>query len=68
MSSRGKAGWQYGWKAFYPNRRVLGYDNQHGYHHRHCFGEVTAAEFESFEATEERFQAEWYELLKSRKL
>lgn len=50
------------------NGRVLGYDNQHGYHHRHYFGEVTAVEFESFEATEERFQAEWYELLKSRKL
>lgn len=49
------------------NGRVLGYDNQHGYHHRHYCGEVTAVEFESFEATEERFQAEWYELLKSRK-
>jgi hypothetical protein len=48
------------------NGRVLGYDNRHGYHHRHYFGAVTAVEFESFRATEERFQAEWYALLKSR--
>ena len=49
------------------NGRVLGYDNRHGYHHRHYFGEVSAVEFESFESTEEQFQAEWHELLRSRK-
>jgi hypothetical protein len=49
------------------NGRVLGYDNQHGYHHRHYCGEVTAVEWRSFEDTEERFQAEWFQLLKSRK-
>lgn len=40
------------------NGRVLGYDNRHGDHHRHCRGGVSAVEFESFEAIEERFQAE----------
>ncbi len=49
------------------NGRVLGYDNRHGCHHRHYCGEVTAIEFESFEATEERFQTEWDALLKTRK-
>lgn len=49
------------------NGRVLGYDNRHGYHHRHYFGEVNAVEFESFESTEEQFQAQWHELLRSRK-
>jgi len=49
------------------NGRVLGYDNRHGYHHRHYFGEVRAVEFESFESTEQQFQAEWHELLRSGK-
>jgi hypothetical protein len=49
------------------NGGVLGYDNRHDYHHRHYFGEVSAVEFKSFESTEERFQAEWHELLRSRK-
>ena len=49
------------------NGRVLGYDSRHGYHHRHYCGEVTAVEFESFEATEERFHAQWYALWTSRK-
>ena len=41
------------------NGRVLGYDNQHGYHHRHYFGVVSPVEFISFQATEEQFQADW---------
>lgn len=41
------------------NGRVLGFDNAHGYHHRHCMGKVEAVEFVSFEATLERFQQEW---------
>ena len=44
------------------NGRVIGYDNKHGYHHRHYFGNVEAAEFVSFEDTEERFQNEWFAL------
>jgi hypothetical protein len=41
------------------NGRVLGFDNAHDYHHRHYMGEVTAVEFNSYEATLERFQEEW---------
>ncbi|MFM7483716.1 MAG: DUF6516 family protein, partial [Burkholderiaceae bacterium] len=42
--------------------RVLGYDNAHGYHHRHYLGKVEAFEFVSYEATVERFQKEWSEI------
>ncbi len=41
------------------NGRVVGYDNQHGYHHRHCFGVVTAIEFTSFDDIEDQFQTDW---------
>lgn len=41
------------------NGRVIGYDNAHGYHHKHCFGIVTPEPFVSFEDTEEKFQADW---------
>lgn len=41
------------------NGRVLGFDNAHGYHHRHCMGRVEAVDFVSYEATLERFQREW---------
>jgi hypothetical protein len=40
------------------NGRVLGYDNSHGYHHRHFLGKVEPVEFESYESTEKRFEAE----------
>lgn len=45
--------------------RVLGFDNAHGYHHRHFMGNVEAVEFESYEATLERFQREWLEIVES---
>ena len=45
------------------NGRVLGFDNAHGYHHRHCMGEIEAIEFVSYEATQERFQQEWLEIV-----
>jgi hypothetical protein len=48
------------------NGRVLGYDNQHGYHHRHYFGAVEAVTFESFEQIEERFEADWLALRKGK--
>ena len=35
--------------------RVLGYDNAHGHHHRHCDGKVETVEFESHENIEKRF-------------
>lgn len=47
------------------NGRVLGFDNAHDYHHRHYMGTVESVEFESFEATQERFQQEWLEIVKA---
>lgn len=41
------------------NGRVVGYDNQHGYHHRHYLGVVTPVIFTSFEDIEDQFQADW---------
>lgn len=49
------------------NGRVLGFDNAHGYHHRHYMGEIEAVEFVSYEATQERFQLEWQEIVKARR-
>lgn len=40
------------------NGRVLGYDNAHGYHHRHFLGTVEPCEYTTFEALAERFFAE----------
>jgi len=45
------------------NGRVLGFDNAHDYHHRHYMGEIEAVEFVSYEATQERFQQEWLEIV-----
>jgi hypothetical protein len=47
------------------NGRVLGFDNAHGYHHRHFMGNVEAVEFHSYEATQERFQQEWLQIVQS---
>ena len=47
------------------NGRVLGFDNAHGYHHRHYMGKVEAIEFTNYEATLERFQQEWVAIVKS---
>ncbi|MDA8151850.1 MAG: DUF6516 family protein [Acidithiobacillus sp.] len=44
------------------NGRVVGYDNQHGYHHRHYFGAVYPVDFVSFEEIEAAFEAEWMAL------
>ena len=49
------------------NGRVLGFDNAHGHHHRHCMGEVQAVEFTSYEAILERFQNEWTQIVKSKR-
>ena len=45
------------------NGRVLGFDNAHDYHHRHCMGKVEAIEFVSYEEILERFQIEWLEIV-----
>ena len=45
------------------NGRVLGFDNAHDYHHRHYMGTIQAIEFVSFEATQQRFQQEWQDII-----
>jgi hypothetical protein len=44
------------------NGRVLGYDNQHGCHHRHRLGTVEPVEFTGYLDIEARFEREWREL------
>lgn len=44
------------------NGRVLGYDNIHGYSHRHLLGVVTREPFISYAALYERFEREWQAL------
>ncbi|MFL9922592.1 DUF6516 family protein [Paraburkholderia fungorum] len=41
------------------NGRVVGYDNAHGFHHRHYFGSVTPVDFVSFEDIEDQFAQDW---------
>ena len=41
------------------NGRVLGYDNSHGYAHRHYFGVITPEPFTCYEALYDRFEQEW---------
>jgi hypothetical protein len=45
------------------NGRVLGFDNAHGYHHRHYMGLIEPVAYVSYEATLERFQQEWLEII-----
>ena len=44
------------------NGRVLGYDNSHGYSHRHCMGSVAHAPFTRYEELYERFEREWQQI------
>lgn len=44
------------------NGRVIGYDNAHGYHHRHYLGAVEPIEFVSFSDVEGRFEKDWLAL------
>ena len=44
------------------NGRVLGYDNSHGFHHRHFKGTVEAVDFSTYDALAERFFNEVHEL------
>ncbi len=44
------------------NGRVLGYDNNHGYHHRHFMGEVEAIPFGDYESLAARFYQEVQDL------
>ena len=44
------------------NGRVLGYDNAHGYHHRHFMGQVEHVEFRTYGDLNHRFFKEVQEL------
>lgn len=44
------------------NCRVLGYDNKHGFHHRHFMGQIVEIDFVSFAETERCFEEEWLTL------
>jgi len=46
------------------NGRVLGFDNAHGFHHRHFMGAVEPVTFTSYEAISDRFEREWQEIIK----
>ena len=41
------------------NGRVLGYDNSHGYSHRHYMGTIIPVPFASYEALYDQFENEW---------
>lgn len=41
------------------NGRVLGYDNTHGYPHRHFMGKITPEPELSWEEIREKFEMEW---------
>ena len=52
-----------GMDCFVPrDGRVLGYDNSHGFSHRHYLGTVTAEAFPGYEALYERFESEWRDI------
>jgi len=55
--------------AVYPgdNGRVVGYDNNHGVHHRHLMGNVEPVAFSSVEELEERFYQDWSNFLPKKK-
>lgn len=41
------------------NGRVLGFDNCHGYHHRHYMGKEENIDFSTYEELVEQFEREW---------
>lgn len=41
------------------NGRVIGYDNDHNYHHRHCMGVIEPVKFSSYEQVLDQFEKEW---------
>jgi hypothetical protein len=44
------------------NGRVLGYDNAHGYSHKHYMGVITHEPFTSWEELRIKFEHEWREI------
>jgi hypothetical protein len=47
------------WLCHVDNGRVLGYDNDHGHHHRHYMGREEPVKFVSYEDIAEQFEKEW---------
>lgn len=43
----------------FDNGRVVGYDNCHGYHHRHVFGKEEKINFIGYEEIANCFEKEW---------
>lgn len=43
------------------NGRVIGYDNDHDYHHRHCLGVMEPVTFTGYQSILEHFENEWRE-------
>ncbi|MCC7697089.1 toxin-antitoxin system TumE family protein [Janthinobacterium sp. EB271-G4-7A] len=41
------------------NGRVIGYDNSHGFSHKHYYGIMTPEQFNSYEEIYDAFQTEW---------
>jgi hypothetical protein len=48
------------------NGRVIGFDIQHGHHHKHLMGKMESIEFVSFEELENQFDLEWSLFLKEK--
>jgi len=46
------------------NGRVLGYDNQHGYHHRHYMGQTSLVRYQGYDELIDRFLVELDKLRK----
>lgn len=44
------------------NGRVIGFDNAHGYHHRHYYGKIEVVSFTGYEDIEMLFEKEWLAL------
>jgi hypothetical protein len=44
------------------NGRVVGFDNKHGFHHRHAKGTIEKIDFVSYQEIEQRFEDEWLAL------
>ena len=49
-------------RCWVDNGRVLGYDDSHGFHHRHFMGNVEGVDFTTYTAHLKRFLKEVHEL------
>lgn len=47
------------------NGRVLGYDNAHGFPHKHYMGRITPEPNRSWEEIRKRFEQEWREIARN---